>query len=802
MFKNYLKIAWRNLWKDSIFSSINVVGLTVAFGVAILLFMTAYFALSYEDIHENKDRLFKVYAIQQTPQGSDAGTSQPTPFAEALQDEVPGIANSTRVLEDPSLVIYEDRELTLDAVWVDKDFFNMFTFPIFKGKGASPLDDMSTVVLSREASEKLLGKTEPIGKIINVLINGKEQPFTVAAIAENTPKTTEMGFEIALRFENNPEYNQTKESWNAQYHQVYVQLNDNVAVDAFERGTKEFASVHYKEVISNAKRDGAIANENGTFRLIKLLPLKDMRFTSFSKGYANVSRATPYMILVVALLILFIACVNFVNMSISKTSQRLKEIGMRKTLGAKRKQLFFQFWSESLLIFATASCMGLLLSYLLLDTFKTMFRTEVTFELLTDPAIILACVGSILIITLLVGGYPAMVLSRIGTLQSLKGKLETNGNNRLRDGLMVVQFGIAILLITGTLVLQEQINFMRNKDLGFTKEQVISFPMNGKKNTYAVLTLLKQELNGQPDVISVSAADNNLGRGTDGSRSSSSIGFEYKGKVVMSNFLVVDPNFIQTLDLKMVSGRPFNSASDSLGVIINEAMAEQLGDEDPLSTRLKINGDNLSPVLGVVKNYHFQDLDKAIEPILFFMSRDLPLSYAYVKVAPENMAKSFTAVSEAWKKLEPNAEFMGSFLDENIDRTFRREKSMAAMVTAGSIIAFVLSCIGLFAMSMLIVTQRTKEIGIRKVVGASVTSITYILTKDFLKLVIFAFLIATPVAWWFTKQWLENYAYHIDLSWSFFAVGGVLAFIIAILTISTKTIKAAMQNPVKSLRDE
>ena len=231
-------------------------------------------------------------------------------------------------------------------------------------------------------------------------------------------------------------------------------------------------------------------------------------------------------------------------------------------------------------------------------------------------------------------------------------------------------------------------------------------------------------------------------------------------------------------------------------------MAEQLGDEDPLSTRLKINGDNLSPVLGVVKNYHFQDLDKAIEPILFFMSRDLPLSYAYVKVAPENMAKSFTAVSEAWKKLEPNAEFMGSFLDENIDRTFRREKSMAAMVTAGSIIAFVLSCIGLFAMSMLIVTQRTKEIGIRKVVGASVTSITYILTKDFLKLVIFAFLIATPVAWWFTKQWLENYAYHIDLSWSFFAVGGVLAFIIAILTISTKTIKAAMQNPVKSLRDE
>lgn len=802
MFVNYLKIAWRNLWKDRIFTAINIVGLTVAFGVAILLFMTACFTLSYEDIHENKDRLFQVYTIQQTPEGSDAGTSQPTPFAAALKDEVPGIFKTSRVLEDPSLVIYDETELTLDVMWVDADFFSMFSFLISKGKVAGPLEDLNSVVLSQEASKKLLGDTNPIGKTINVIVNGKEQPFTVAAIAENPSETTEMGFEVAIRFENNPEYSQTKESWNSQYHQVYVQLGDEVSVADFERGTKKFTDLHYKEVISNAKRDGAIANENGTFRVMKLLALQDMRFTSFRNGYAEVSRARPYMILAVALLILFIACVNFVNMSIAKTSQRLKEVGMRKTLGAKRKQLFFQFWSESLMIFATASCMGVLLSYLLLDAFKTMFRTEVTFAVLTNPAIILGSVGAILLITLLVGGYPAMVLSRIGTLQSLKGKLETNGKNRLRNGLMVVQFGIAILLITGTLVLREQIDFMRNKDLGFTKEQVISFPMNGKKDSYAVLALLKQELNGNPNVVSVSAADNNLGRGTDGSRSSSSIGFEYKGKVVMTNFLVVDPNFIQTLDLRMVSGRPFNSAADSLGVIINEAMAKQLGDDDPLTARLNINGDAVSPVLGVVKDYHFQELDKAIEPILFFMSRDLPLSYAYVKVVPENMANSFTAVSEVWKKLEPNAEFMGSFLDENIDRTFRQEKSMAAMVTAGSIIAIVLSCIGLFAMSILIVTQRTKEIGIRKVIGASVASITYILTKDFLKLVVFAFLIATPVAWWFTKQWLENYSYRIDLSWSYFAAGGILALTIAILTISTRTIKAAMQNPVKSLRDE
>jgi len=367
---------------------------------------------------------------------------------------------------------------------------------------------------------------------------------------------------------------------------------------------------------------------------------------------------------------------------------------------------------------------------------------------------------------------------------------------------MIIQFGIAILLITGTLVLREQIDFMRNKDLGFDKEQVISFPLNGKKNSYAALDLLKQELQGNPDILNVSASDNNLGRGRDGSQSYSAIGFEHKGKVVSTNFLVVDHDYIQTLDLKMVSGRSFKSPADSIGVIINETMARQLGEEDPLTAQLDISNEYPSPVLGVVKDYHFQNLDKAIEPITFFMSRDLNLSYAYVKVAPANMAKSLDVISATWKKIEPNAEFLGSFLDENIDRTFRREKSMATMITTGSIIAIVLSCIGLFAMSMLIVSQRTKEIGIRKVIGASVSSITYILTKDFLKLVLYAFVIAAPIAWWFTKEWLQNYAYRINLSWGFFALAGFLAVIIALLTVSGKTIKAAMQNPVKSLRTE
>lgn len=802
MFKNYLKIAWRSLWKDKTFTSINIVGLAIAFGVAILLTTASFYELSYESFHEKGNNIYEVYSVQQTEQGSEAGTSQPTPFAETLKAEVPGIANTTRVLENDALVIHGEMELTLKTNWVDRDYFTMFNFPLIEGTQGNILQDLKSVVLTRKAAEKLFDKTNVVGQDFNVLINGKLEPFVVGAVAQDIPSNTEMGFEIALRFENNPEFADTKESWNAQYHSVFVELENNVSPKEFEQNTHAFVNLHYEEVMENAKNSGASPNKDGLYREIKLLPLKDKHFTSFRKGYADVSRSVPYLILGVAFLILFIACVNFINMSLAKSSQRLKEIGMRKTLGAKRKHLFFQFWGESLLIFGTASVVGILLSVLVFEEFKTAFSTQASMEVLTTPLFWSLFFLGVLLVTLVVGGYPALLLSKLGTIQSLKGKLESNGKNRLRDMLMVVQFGIAILLITGTLVLRGQIEYLRNKDLGYDKTHVLSFPLNGKKNSYAILQLLKDELNGNPDILEVSGADNNLGRGKDGSQSSSAIGFGYKGKVVMTNFLIVDPDYVSTLGLEIVSGRNFNGASDSLGVLINEAMARQLGEEDILAASLPIDGDEMSPVLGVIKDYHFQDLDKAIEPITFYMTKDLPLAYAYVKVASTNMANSFKAVENAYRKLEPNADFLGSFLDENVDRTFRREKSMALLITSGALIAIILSCIGLFAMSMLVVAQRTKEIGIRKVIGASVANITFILTKDFLRLVLFAFLIASPVAWWFLKQWLENYEYRIDLSWVFFAVSGILAVAIAFMTIGTRTVKAALANPVKSLRDE
>ncbi|GMN11483.1 ABC transporter permease [Croceitalea sp. MTPC9] len=804
MFKNYLKISWRSLLKNKTFTVLNSIGLSVAFAVAILLSMAGFFDLSYDQFHTNGKDIYKVYSMWQNPKGPQVSVSHAAPLLPTIMDEVPGIERATRHLQQEAVLTYGEKEINMDAIWVDADFFNMFTFPAIKGKMDNPLEKQSDIVITEEIAKSLFGDEESIGKTVQILINGKDEPFTIGTVVKNNPSQSTLEFEVAVRFEKEADYLESKDEWGARYHDIYVQLAKNVAPGQFDMATRSLVANNFKERIDNAIRDGAHPDAEGLYYKVELLPLLDENFATFKNGYIEVSRSNVYLVLGVAFLILFIACVNFINMSIARSGLRLKEIGMRKTLGAKRKQLFFQFWTESLLVFLFSVGVGLVISILLLDEFKTLFRTDVSFGLILSPVTILLFLLSILIITLIVGGYPALLMSKLGAIQSLKGKLDSSGKNKVRDALMILQFGIAILMITGTLVLHSQLDFMRNKDLGFNKEQVLSFPLDGKKNSYDALELLRNELAGNPDILEISGADNNLGYGKDGSVSSSMFGFEYKNRVINTNYLTVDYDYVETLDLELVAGRNFNRefASDRSGVVINEAMAKEFGEEDPLTAYISFSDSLRFPVIGVVKDYHFEELDKTIAPITMMMSRDYDLYYAYVKVAPVNLAKSYDAIKDAWARVSPNSKFLGSFLDENINRTFRKEERVTTMITSGSILAIALSCIGLFAISLLIVNQRTKEIGVRKVVGASVTNITFLLTKDFLKLVGISFLIASPIAWWFMKEWLKNYPFKINLSPLFFIAAGLLAAIIAICTVSFRTINAAKQNPVKSLRTE
>lgn len=786
------------------FTLLNVIGLSVAFGVAILLCTAALFDLSYDQFHKNKNSTYKIYTTLQSPKGAEAGSSHPVPLAPALKAEVPGVKKITRYRNGPVNITYAAKELNMGVARVDADFFEIFSFPPVSGNKQLPLQRLSDVVITEEAAEKLFNNKEVVGKTILLNIADEDKPFTISAVIKKIPQESSIKFDVAVRFESGGNYENNVDRWNNMNHDVYVQLEQTTTAAQFEKATHSFSTLHFADDIAAAKRDGAKPDANGQYRQMRLMPLVDEHFARFDNGLAKVNKVRVLMIIGISLLILFIACINFINMSIGTSVQRLREIGMRKTLGAAKAQLFFQFWGESILVFLCSAALGFIMSNLLLEQFKTIFQIQASFSSVITPGIGIGFVISFILITFIAGGYPALLLSKLGTLQSLKGKLEVSGRNRLRNALIVVQFSIAVLLISGTLVLWSQLNYMHNKNLGFNKEQVIAFPLNGKKDGRLAMQLLRNELQSKPGIINVTGADNILGRGKDGSAHTSILGFDHKGRTVNTHMLVVDYDYTETLDMPMVAGRNFNRryGNDSLSVVINEAMAKELEEKNPLNAGVMLFDSVKYTIVGIMKDYHFQGLDKKIEPITMFMKSDWDLYFAFVKVAPQSLTQSFELIKNTWKKIEPNAEFMGSFLDENIDRTFREEKVMTTIITSGAIIAILLSCVGLFAISLLVVAQRTKEIGVRKVVGASVSSITILLSKEFLKLVTIALFIATPLAWLLTNKWLQEYAYRIELSPLFFIAAGVLAIIIAFVTISFRTIKAALANPVKSLRTE
>ncbi|WP_027391914.1 ABC transporter permease [Aquimarina latercula] len=806
MIRNYFKIAFRSLWKDRTFSFLNIIGLTIAFGVAILLSMYAVFQLSFDRFHEKGNQLYQVYSEDSTPKGLKANIAKPEPFAAALQNETTGIKRITRHSGSGILLSHQGKQLNMHASYVDPDFFDMFSFPIIKGNVQNPITSESSIVITEEAAKRIFGAENPIGQTVTVLRDEEEVPFNVTAIVKDFPATSSMGFDVALNFKSQSKhaYARTIGRWDMSNHEVYIQLSKEITPEQLEKSTVNFAKLHYKSQIEHAKRDGAQPNADGHYKQIKLLSFPDTRFANFNQGMVTVNRSMPYSVLGIAILIVFIACINFINMTIAKSSQRLREIGMRKTLGANKSQLFFQFWGESILVFLVSTSLGVFTASLLLQPFQTLFKTKASFETLLNPYTLSGLILSLVVITVITGGYPSLLMSRLGTLQSLKGKIESSGKNHLRNSLIVLQFGIAIVLISGTLVLWNQLEFMRTKDLGFNKDQVIAFPLNGKRNDQQALKLLRNKLEAYTDIVSITASNNILGFGKDGNRSTSVLGFDHKGRGINTHMLVVDADYVETLDLNLTEGRSFrkNLASDSLSVIINESMAKQLNEKDILNTKIILEDSIAFSVVGVIKDFNFQELDRNIAPMSLFALPNWNLRHVYVKVSPHNLEQSFTNVKAAWASIESNAEFLGSFLDENIERTLHNERSMITMIGSGSILAIILSCIGLFAISLLVVAQRRKEIGIRKVVGASVSKITMMLTTDFLKLVLIAFIIATPISWYFSSQWLQNYTYRIHLTFWIFLTAGSIAIIIALATISIKTINAAIQNPIKSLKTE
>ena len=806
MLKNNLKIAWRNLLKGKVFNLINIAGLSVAVACCILLFITVYYEFSYDRFHKNLPDIYQVYLTQNRAKGIEKDAAMPAPFMPALKAEYPDVQYISRLGNGHAEVSYKDKKLMQSVKFVDEDFLRIFTFPLEKGSVKTALHDLHSIVITEYVAKAIFGKEDPVGKTLEFKLYNQPQSFVVTGVAKDFPDNSSVSFDILMRFENYIDYQQNVDKWDKRNHSTYVKLNNGTDRVAFEKRLIPFAKNHFKEDISNIIRDGAQPDANGNVFTVNLTPFANNHFNTEISGLdgSNTSKMYVIALLVIGLFILLIASINFINLNIARAFNRAREVGVRKTLGAKKHQLLVQFWTETALVCLIAFGFGLLLSSFILPQFARNFKSHIQFSMLLQPAMLLAFFTTFFLITLVAGFYPAWLMLRYKTVLVLKGTVNTVKPGRVRNILLVTQFALSTLLIICTLVTWQQMQYMQNRPLGYNRSEVISIPLGNLSGTNAV-DILRQKLQGSPEVESITASRINLGLGSDGSTTTSVTGFNYKGHEVRSHILQVDYDYLKTLGIQLLSGRDFSRdfATDSNAVIINEKMAAQIGSKNPVGTYLPFQ-DNKPPmqVIGVVKDYNFRSLHEEVEPLSIAINERNRLEYIFVRIKPFGLSASFDHLKSQWHRIFPNTEFKGSWLNENTERQYRNEKRLSNIFISGAIIAILISCIGLLAMAMMTMVQRTKEVGIRKVLGSSVSAIVLLLSKDFIKLVLLASILAFPIAWWVMHNWLQSFAYRIEISWWIFALATLIALVIAMATVSFQAVKAALANPVKSLRSE
>ncbi len=800
MIKNYLKIAFRTLRKNKLFTGINTIGLAVAIGAGLILLLTAFFQLSFDRFHEDADQIYRVYWEEYKTSGVNRVAIMPAPFAEALLEESPEVQHAVRWAGGGGSIERGDEVMRVNLRYADPGFFKVFSFPLLKGDAESVLSGLNSVVLSEKVAAQLFGEQDAMGKTVAVKRRGAgELNLTVTGIISDPPPNSTLDYGMLTRFENSPNYASNRDSWDNVFLETFVQLHpESMPADLAPR-LKRLVNQYQNESVAQLRRDGAVPDADGEVMRYQLQPLADLHFdTAVERG--GLSKAFPYALILIAVLILAIASINFVNLTLGSSLRRATEVGVRKVMGASRRQLVLQFFGESLLMIGVALIIGLALTQWLLPEFNALFDLPLR---LNHPHLLPALAAVVLFIGLAGGAYPAFVLSRFEASTVLRGGTNFQKPGRLRNLLVLFQFTFSVLLIACTIIVGQQLNYLRNKPMGFNKEQVISIPLSSEIEPRPTLNRLRNELSSRPEILHISAAYRNLGLGRDGSSVNSIIGFTQNEREVQTHWQPVDYDYIETMGMNIVAGRSFErgrSTDSTTAIVINQTFAKNLGLEEPVGKVLDMEPKR--EIIGVVQDFHFQSLATPVAPVSLTIDPEWPLNYIVVRVRPERPAETMALLENIWNRLHPKTPFMGSFLDENVNRLYETEAKMGKLFTSASVLAIVLSCLGLFGVSLLVITLRTKEIGIRKVLGASLAQIIGLVTGDFLKLVGVAVLLATPVAWWAMREWLSSYAYRIEIQWWVFLLAGILAAAIAFLTLSWNSMRAARSNPVEALRDE
>jgi len=806
MIKSYFKIAFRNLWKNKGFSAINIVGLAIGIATCLIIMLFVQNELGYDRFNKKADRIVRV-TFQGAANGEkfNESTVMP-PVAQTMKADFPEVLEATR-LRDYGIprLVNGDKMFKEDALaFVDSNFFQVFTLPLISGDAKTALIEPNTIVITKALAHKYFGNEDPMGKVIHFKEEQKI-PCKVTGVIERVPLNSHFHFELFASMASLPESREP--TWMSSNFYTYLLLPNGYDYRKLEAklpavvdkyiGPQMYQAMHVS--LPEFRKKG----NNLSFHLQPLTAIHlSSQFASDLSPAGDIRYV--YIFGAIALFMLLIACINFMNLSTAGASKRAREVGIRKVLGSLKLELVRQFLLESILITAIALLLAIVFMYLALPVFNTLAGQNLALRFGDHPLLLPGLVLFVLFTGILAGSYPAFYLSSFNPVAVLKGRF-TSGKKSigLRSGLVIFQFLFSIILIVSTTVVYKQLSFIQHKSLGYNKDQVMILPawMLGDK-----ASIFRQQIGNDPRVASISNSGYLPAGPSDGNNF-----FVYPGEnpnqIVKTLRYDVDENYISTLGIQMLAGRNFskNFASDSSGVILNEAAARIFGWGEKATGHIisttQNNGEITSyHVIGIVKNFHFKSLHELISPLVMVLSPNPGMMI--VKLKTKDAAGLLAAAKIKWTAFGTEEPFAYSFLDERFNNTYQSEQKIGLILGIFAGLTIFVACLGLFGLAKFTAEQRTKEIGIRKVLGATVSGVVALLSKDFLKLVLAAFIIASPIAWYIMNRWLQDFAYRIDISAWVFVIAALLAVIITIITVSFQAIKAAIANPVKSLRTE
>jgi putative ABC transport system permease protein len=793
MIKNYIRSAFRNLWKHRGYSSLNILGLTIGMSACFLIFLYVHFELSYDDFHSKIDRIYQLNCDIKTPTETMNIPVCSAPMAINAKDEFPEIEKAVRF--DPRSLLLRRGEIKFQedkAVLADSTFFEVFDFPLLQGDPRTALTEPYSIVLSQSTAKKYFADANPMGQTL--LMNDAGKPVNVTGVMKDMPENTLLKADLFLsKSTSRREDSSEDQRWGNFGMYSYLLLKPNTNPKALEKKFPAFLE----------KRDGKQMKEIQMFFTLTLQPLKDVYLRSGTRGAQDTGNmANIYIFSVVGAFILLIACINFVNLTTARSTERAKEVGIRKVVGAERGQLTNQFLGESIVQAIIAFILAVGVTALLIPLFNFLAGKTISTGLFHHPDYILALFGIAVGIGLLAGIYPALVLSAFQPITVLKGRFATgNRGMLLRRGLVVFQFTISIAFIAATLIVYSQLTYMRSQDLGFSNQQMIVVNTQGNAHKKA----LNDEIRRIPGVLSTAMSSSVPGGGNPTAYSQVE---NVKGDMQIANLELyfVDFDYLPQFKMKIIAGRAFSrdfGTDTTQAMILNESAVKLFGYHSPQDAigRKFDQWGRKGQIIGVVKDFHFRSLQTEIKPLSFRIEPNgCNLISANVRTA--DLKNTIAALESKWKTVIPDRPFSYYFADEFFNRQYMDEDRFGKLFLNFAVLAIFISCLGLLGLASYSTLQRTKEIGVRKVLGASVTGIVNLLSKEFMLLVIIAFFIATPITWFFMASWLKDFYYRISVQWWIFVLAGIAAFLIAWLTISYQAIKAAMTNPVKSLRTE